>query len=170
MRPTASIKTWLTVSKMFQWLQDASDQESYKRRLAIWLTHTGKLHAYKVADSLGVSVQSVWLWIGQYNTYGPDGLERVGRGGRRWGFMSFEQEVKLLVPFVRKVRLGHSVKADAIKVEAERLLGRTVSRSYIYRMLSRHNWGPAVAQSRSKQRALLGDDFEKISQPWRRGG
>ena len=106
MRPPARIKSWLSIEKMFQWLQSAPDEPAYKRRLAIWLTYTGKLHANKVAKVLGVSTQAVWLWIRQYNDSGPSGLKRNGRGGRRWGFMTLQQEAELLRPFIRKARSG----------------------------------------------------------------
>ena len=114
MRPCARIKPWQSIEKMFQWLQDAADESSYKRRLAIWLTHTGKLHAGKVAEILGVSTQAVWLWIRQYNNAGPGALERKGRGGRCWGFMSLQKETELLKPFIRKARSGYPPKAQVI--------------------------------------------------------
>lgn len=104
MRPPPRIKPWLTIEKMFQWLQKAPDKASYKRRMAIWLIHTGKLHTPKAAEIIGVSTQTVWLWVRQYNSIGPKGLERKGRGGRRWAFMTQQQEAELLKPLIRKAR------------------------------------------------------------------
>ena len=157
------------MEKMFEWLQNAPNEASYKRRLAIWLTHTGRLHAGTVADTLGVSTGAVWLWIKEYNSYGPNGLKRKGRGGRRWGFMTMEQEADLLKPLVRKIRSGQLVKTAAIKEAVEQKLGRIVSNSYVYRMLNRHQWGEIIAQSRAKESNKTGkDDFQKFSRPWLR--
>ena len=78
MRPPAAIKDWLTAEQMLDWLSDAGDAESLQRRLAVWMTATGKLHAHHVAAMLGVSLQAVWLWIGQYNKHGPGTFGSLG--------------------------------------------------------------------------------------------
>jgi len=168
MRPPAQIKPWLSIEKMFQWLQGSPDGPSYNRRMAIWLTCTGRLHAHKVAEILGVSTQAVWLWIRQYNTKGPSGLERVGRGGRRWGLMRRGREAEMLKPFLQKARAGRAAKAAMIKPIIEKELSRAVSTSYIYRLLRRHGWAEIIAQSQT----ITGrsDDFKKLSRPWRRNG
>ena len=169
MQPPAYIKPWLSIEKMFQWLQGASDESSYKRRLAIWLTHTGKLHAPKVAELLGVSTQAVWLWIRQYNTAGPEGLERKGRGGRRWGFLTSQQEAELLKPLISQARLGDTPKPIEIKQLVEKKLGRKVSMPYIYRLLARHGWADAIAQSKSRDKtSSLENNFQKLTHPWLR--
>jgi len=169
MRQPAEIKSWLSIEKMFQWLQGAVDESSYRRRMAIWLTHTGKLHANKVAETLGVSTQAVWLWIRQYNTYGPDGLERRGRGGRRWAFLSIQEEAELLKPFIQKARLGHPSKPAEIKQLVERKLQKKVSMPYIYRLLHRHRWAEIIAQSKQYVPSdTLQDNFKKFSRPWLR--
>ena len=169
MRPPARIKSWQSIEQMFQWLQAASEQSAHKRRMAIWLTHTGRLHANKVAQILGVSTQSVRLWIDQYNRLGPDGLDRRGRGGRRWGFMTLQQETDLLKPFIQKAQQGQSLKAAAIKPIIEKKLGRKVSLPYVYRLLNRHGWGRVIAQSQLKDSKTEGiDNFQKIARPWTR--
>ncbi|MHC4396565.1 MAG: helix-turn-helix domain-containing protein [Planctomycetota bacterium] len=169
MRQPAAIKSWLSIEKMFQWLQDAPDESSYKRRMSIWLTHTGKLHANKVAKTLGVSTQAVWLWIRQYNARGPEGLKRRGRGGRRWGFLTTQQESELLKPFIRRARLGSPPKPAEIKQSIEQKLQRKVSAPYIYRLLHRHRWAEIIAQSRQYAPSeAVQDDFKKFSRPWLR--
>ena len=171
MRPPALINNWLSIEKMFQWLQDAPDKAAYKRRMAVWLTHTGKLHAGKVAEILGVSIQAVWLWVRQYNEFGPAGLERNGRGGRRWGFMSLKEETELLLPIIRAARLGKPLKAEAVKRIVEAKLKRKVSKSYIYKLLERHGWSEILAQSCQTTRPSKGaGTFDRISKPWLRGG
>jgi len=167
MPPSDRIKPWLSVEKMFQWLQKASGQSSYKRRMAIWLTLTGRLSASKVAEILGVSDQAVWLWLRQFNSLGPKGLERKGRGGRRWGFMTLQQEADLLKPLIRRARTGGVPKTLEIKRLVEQKLGRKVSVPYVYRLLHRHRWYETIAQSRPAVRAPK-DDFRKLSRPWLR--
>ena len=169
MRPPAQIVNWLSLDKMFRWLQTAPDEASHKRRMAIWLTHTGKLHANKVAQALGVSTQAVWLWIRQYNRRGPDGLERKGRGGRRWGFMTTEQETRLLRPLIQKARAGHPPKPSTIRRIIEDELQTPVSMSYVYRLLQRHNWAGVIAQSQhGGPEPKDSETFATLAKPWRR--
>jgi len=169
MRPPATIKPHLSIDAMFQWLQEAPDEASHKRRMAIWLTHTGNLYARQVGKVLGVSVQAVRLWIRQYNTPGPAGLERSGRGGRRWGFLTPEQEVELLRPYLRKLREGVITSPSEIKQVIEQKLGRQVSAPYVYRLLHRHRWAEKIAQSNPVARDQKPDaDHLKVMRPWLR--
>ena len=171
MRPDAQIKPHLTVEKMFQWLQKAADEQSYKRRMAIWLTHTGRLSAPKVAEIIGSSPQAVWLWIRQYNAAGPAGLKRKGRGGRRWAFLTVHQEAELLEPLISRLKAGSVPKADEVKRVIEQRLGREVSLPYIYHLLRRHSWAEIIAQSKQPPKSSdAGDNFEKLSRPWTRQG
>ena len=168
MRPAVNVKQWMPVEQMFQWVHQAPDQKAHKRRMCIWLIYTGKLDTAKVADVLAVSRQAVWLWVRQFNEFGPEGLERKGRGGRRWAFLSSQQERQLLRPLREKVRQGKVVKPADIKKMVEDMLSRDVSMSYIYRMLRRHNWAAVLAQSHHERRQAEADDFTKIARPWKR--
>lgn len=169
MRPPASIKNWLSIQKLFDWLQHAPDSAAHQRRMAIWLTHTGKLHADKVAAILGVSKQSVWMWIRQYNQKGPDGLDRNGRGGRRWALMSVEEETAILRPLMNKVRAGRTPKTEVIQRIIETHLQQKVSTSYIYKLLNRHGWTELLRRSRGSAQVVdSGGTFAAISKPWQR--
>ena len=168
MKKPAQIKPWLTVEQMFQWLQESPDEAAHKRRMTIWLIHTGRLHASKISEILGVSVQAVWLWTNQYNTKGPKGLERKGRGGRCWAFLSRQREAELLKPFIAKARSGNIPKASEIRPVFEQELKRKVSMPYIYRLLVRHGWSQIVSQSSRVRKPKATDDFEKITRPWLR--
>jgi len=167
MRQPAKIKLWLSGEKMFRWIQDAPNQDSYVRRLTIWLAQTGKIHAPKIAEILGVSTQAVWLWIRQYNTSGPVGLDRNGRGGRRWAFMTEKQEIELLKPFIRQTRDGYRLSAHQIKAALEQKLGKKLSIAYVYRLLARHHWKQVTAAPPpSPASQVLTGDFKKIARPW----
>ncbi len=169
MRKPGVVREWLSVAKMFVWLQEAPDESAYKRRMAIWLSYTGKIHAGKIAEILDVSEQAVWLWVSQYNRQGPAGLERKGRGGRRWGFMSSKDEAAFIKPLLRRARAGNPAKPRKIREMIEAKLDITVSMSYVYRLLRRQGWAEAIAQSRS---AATGEttvqDFQSLSRPWAR--
>ena len=52
-----------------------------------------------------------WLWIGQYNRQGPAGLQRKGRGGRRWAFLTLDQEQDLLATLQEQAGQGKVLTA-----------------------------------------------------------
>ena len=174
MRPPVSIKPYLNRSEIFLWLQQAPDSAAYRRRLAISLTDAGQLHAAQVARVLGASVQAVRAWIKQYNTHGPEGLERSGRGGRRWAFLTPQNELEL----VQQARLL-AQKPDVSLVVAlhdliDRKLQKHVSRSYVYRLLKRHGGIRRVRSTDSTETSQIlalssRNQFLRQVQPWRRG-
>lgn len=140
MRSPARLEPWFTTDELAVWVREASTRAAYQRRLAVWLTHLGSYPAWQVAEMLQVSRQAVWLWIGQYNKLGPEGLEREGRGGRRWGYLSWAQEQDLLAGLHEAAQRGEVLTAKALKPRIEEAAGREVSLDYVYRLLRRHAW------------------------------
>jgi transposase len=159
MRPPALIEPWMSTEDLQTWVREAPDKSSYQRRLTIWLTHVGQLPAHQVAEFLCASKQAVWLWISQYNQQGPEGLARQGRGGRRWAYLSAEDEEAFLQPWQERAVRGEVLTAQQLRGPLEKRLGRRVSLGYVYRLLHRHEWrklGPRPrhpkAQLRSQER------------------
>lgn len=85
MRKPAPIHAWLSPEDLQTWVREARGRDEYQRRLAIWLAYIGPFPVHHVATLLGVSKQTVWLWVSQYNRHGPQGLERHGRAGGAGG-------------------------------------------------------------------------------------
>ena len=166
MRRPAQIKAWLSTEELALWVQQAPDREAYRRRLAIWLTHIGPFHAHQVATMLQVSKQAVWLWIGQYNRDGPQGLQRKGRGGRRWSYLSWAQERRLLRTLEERAVQGEVLTAVQLLPEIQKAVGRKVSLGYVYKMLHRQGWrklGPRPHHVRVDKEAQ--EEFKKNSPP-----
>ncbi len=124
---------------MAEWVRTSPSQDAYQKRLAIWMTSIGSLHAHRVAEFLQVSKQAVWLWINQYNHGGPDGLERQGRGGRRRAYLSPEAEKDLVKELQRLIATGKVSKAKELLPEVKRAIGQSVSVAYVYRLLQRND-------------------------------
>ena len=166
MKPPARIKPWLSPEELAVWVREAPDLKSYQRRLAIWLTQFGPFHARQVAEMLQVSKQAVWLWVGQYNKHGPGGLERRGRGGRRWSYLSWEQERELLRSLEERAAQGEILTAKQILPQVEKAAGKKVSLGYVYRLLHRHRWrklGPRPRHVKADGEAQ--EEFKKNSPP-----
>lgn len=140
MRPPAKLEAWLSAEQLAAWMQEAPDKASYQRRLAIWLTHLGPHPAGVVALMLGVSKQAVWKWVSEYNRQGPGGLDREGRGGRRWGLLTEAQERAVLERFAAQARAGDIVSAKQLLPEICATVGHEVSLAYVYKLLHRQQW------------------------------
>ncbi len=140
MRKPARIELWMSPEELAVWVRDAPTRQTYQIRLAIWLTYIGPFHAHEVADMLQVSRQAVWLWVGQYNKDGPQALERKGRGGRRWGYLSWTEEEALLAELHEKAVHGEVLTAQKVLPYVCQATDREVSLDYVYKLLHRHGW------------------------------
>ena len=89
---------------------------------------------------LGVSKQAIWLWIGQYNQNGPEGLQRQGRGGRRWSLLELKEEQRVLERWAKRAGQGEVITARQQLPEVQKAVGQEVSLAYIYKLLKRHGW------------------------------
>ena len=165
MRKPALIKAWLNETDLGQWTREAKSAEELRRRLSVGLTYLGYV-AHEVAYWLQVSKQAVWLWVGQYNRRGPAGLEREGRGGRRWGFLSLEQEARLLRSLEQRAQKGEVLTAKRVMPLLSEAAGRAVSRAYVYRVLHRHRWRKLSPRPRHVKASLRKQEaFKKTFPP-----
>jgi transposase len=111
-----------------------------------------------------MSKQAVWLWVGQYNKNGPEGLGRQGRGGRRWSLLSWPQEEALLKSFEKRALRGEWITAKQMLPEICQVAGEEVSLAYVYRLLRRHQWrklGPRPRHVKADSQAQ--EEFKKNS-------
>jgi transposase len=151
MRRPALIRPWLSPPKLKAWVRKAPSREDYQKRVAIWMTLEGPFPAHRVANLLLVSKQAVWLWVGQYNRLGPDGLQRQGRGGRRRAFLSLPQEVALLESPQKRSQRGDAPKARQVQAEVSKVAHKKVSISYVYRLFRRIGYRRLHAQPRNSK-------------------
>ena len=74
--------------------------------------------------------------------------QRRNWGGRRYGYMTVEDERKFLSQFLDKAEQGGILAVGEIKRAFEALVGRKVAKTTIYRMLDRHNWRTIIPRPR----------------------
>lgn len=165
MRPPATVEPWLSTEELQVWVREAPDKESYQRRLAVWLTQIGQLPAHQIAEWLCVSKQAIWLWIGQYNHQGPEGLERQGRGGRRWAYLSLEEEETFLRRFQRRAAEGKLLTAKQLHAQLVERTGRKLTVDYVYGLLHRHGWRKLGPRPRHPRANLPAQERFKKNSP-----
>jgi transposase len=137
---TPHVEPWLSELELLEWVRAAQSRGAYQRRLAVWLTYLRHYPAHQVGTLLGVSTPAVWRWLSQYNRHGPTGLARKGRGGRRWAFLTLDQERCLLAALQDEAGQGKVITAKQIYRRVCRAVGKEVSLDYVYRLLHRHGW------------------------------
>lgn len=76
------------------------------------------------------------------------GLWRRGRGGRRWSYLTYEQERDLLRSLEARAEKGDVLSAKQILPLACEAAGRELSLGYVYGLLHRRRAfsGPAAAE------------------------
>jgi len=164
MRKPSVLHPWFNTAQLLAWVKEAPDKAAYQRRLAIWLTQAGPFAAHRVAELLAVSTQAVWKWLGEYNTLGAAGLERKGRGGRRWGLMSLDEERAFLAQHLAEAEAGDLLTAKQLHPALERAVGQEVSLAYVYRLLHRHEWRKLTSRAHhAQQDAEAAAAFKKTS-------
>jgi transposase len=70
------------------------------------------------------------------------------RGGRRYGYLTIEQELQFLSPFFNQASKGGILIAIEIKRAYEAVVGHKVAKTTIYRMLDRHGWRKIMPRPR----------------------
>ena len=140
MRRPAGLKPWVSEMELLEWLRGAATAGEHQKRMVVWLTHFGRWPGHRIAEMVGVSVQAVWKWVGQYNLQGPAGLCRCGRGGRRWSYLTEEQEKVLLHSLETRAAQGDIITAKQVFPLVREAAGREVSLGYVYSLLRRHGW------------------------------
>jgi hypothetical protein len=91
-------------------------------------------------------------------------LERQGRGGRRWAFLSLAKEAELLRGWEDRAQQGEVLTAKQFRPWLAQATGRAVSLAYVYGLLHRRRWrklGPRPRHLKASVRKQ--EAFEKLS-------
>jgi transposase len=144
----------------------SKEREQYQRWQSIFLTSKG-LQSNIVAEYVGTTKGTVHQWVYQYNHDGPDGFTLQGRGGRRFGFLSLEEEADLLDSIRPVAEKGRIINASAIKTQLEERLAKKVSKDYLYDLLHRHEWRKVMPRPQHpKADKEKQEEFKKNFRSW----
>ncbi len=152
------------VESLCKRLKEAESKSEFQRVQCIWLRAALGLSASQIAVAIGWHPSSVKKLQSEYLRKGESVLGVRQTGGRRHENMSLEEEKAFLAPFFDRAKEGGMVVATEIKIAYEQLVGRTVPKSTIYRMLDRHNWRKIVPRPRHpKKDSSEEEEFKKTS-------
>jgi transposase len=134
--------------KLAMALKLAKTKGEFQRVQCLWLRASLGLSADKVAIALGWHVGSVRKLQAGYLREGEAVLKGTGRGGRYYQNLTLEEERQLLQEFLPQAEKGGILEVSRVKAAYEKVLGRQVPKSTIYRMLARHGWRKVVPRPR----------------------
>ena len=168
MRKT-KLENHLSHKQLRKRMLETQDRWQFQRWQSLYLTSQG-LPAQQVADYVGVSPGTVHQWIFQYNHQGPESLKLQGRGGRRFGLLTFPEEATLLESLRSQAERGQVVAAFSLRALVEKKAEQAVSKDYLYDLLHRHGWRKVVPrpqhpQADSKKQAVFKKNFRSWWEP-----
>jgi transposase len=120
--------------------------------------------AKEIALHVGVGKGTVHNLISDYNRFGPEVVERIGRGGRRKAHLTPEEEAEFIAPFVDMAEKGQIVRGSQMGKILEERLGYPLHHSIIYRLLDRHGWRKVVPRPfHTNAKKEIQEEFKKNS-------
>lgn len=125
-------------------LEETRTKADFRRVLCVWLRARLGMSSHEAAEAVGYNSGTVRRIQAHYLREGESSLIGKGRGGRRYGNMSVEQEAQFLTGFIEKAKAGSVIVVSEIKSVYEKVLGHKVPKSTVYRMLDRHGWRKIV--------------------------
>ena len=87
----------------------------------------------EIAEHLAVSKSLVHKTISEYNRFGPKSIDSKGKGGRRHSYLTLEEENAFISGFISKSQKGYISTAGEIKEAYEKIIGKKVHKTTIYR-------------------------------------
>jgi transposase len=121
-------------------------------------------HSQEIADHLAVSKSLVHKTISEYNRFGVASIETKGKGGRYHSNLTSKEEQSFMEDFISQAQKGQIATAGQIKEAYEKLIGKSVHKTTIYRLLERTGWRKIVPlPSHPLKDKQAQDDFKKTS-------
>lgn len=118
----------------------------------------------EIANHLAVSRSFVNKTISEYNRFGAESIQTKGKGGRRNSYLTLDQEKEFIGKFIEKAQRGHIATAMEIKRAFEKLIGKKVHKTTIYRLLERNHWRKVVPlPEHPKKDKKAQESFKKTS-------
>lgn len=136
-------------------LKSVKSKADYQRVLCVWLRAALGMVSCVVATAIGWNIGTVRRIQAQYLKEGESVLLGKGRGGRKHQNLSKEQEELFLSSFFEQAKAGGVLVVSEIKGAYEKIIGRSVPKSTIYRMLARHGWRKIAPRPRHPGSDLL---------------
>lgn len=138
-------------------LEESRNQNKNKtveKRLKTLLLRAHGVKRKEIVNITGFSISHITELTYLYKTNGITAITKSNYGGNHRN-MSYEEESKLLKPFIEASEAGQIVEVSEILCAYEKKMGRTFEKdsSRIYRVLQRHEWRKVMPRSQHPNKA-----------------
>ena len=130
----------ITSALVRDWMSRAETKRDVQRIQCVALHSLQKYSSKTIAPIVCVSpvtVRRVWV---AYAKEGENALFHEKRGGRHHGYLSIEEEKRLLQPFLQKAKSGGMINIKPVHQALEKRLKKTLPLTTTYKMLHRQGW------------------------------
>jgi len=129
-----------TTERMEQLLKTTRSLDEYRHLQGIYFRAKYGLDAERIADMVGLHVQTIRNLHSAYLRDGEAALHGQGAGGRRQALLSLEEEEALLAELEEAGQRGALLEVHRVQQAYAERVGKAVARSTVYRLLHRHGW------------------------------
>jgi transposase len=137
-----------TADRLKPLLKHAKTKSEFQRIQAVYLRAATSMTPEEIADALAWNPGTVRNIHSAFLRTGDDVFKVSPRGGRHRENLSIEEEDVLLSKFTADANDGGIIVVSGIKTAYEQILGQSVPKSTVYRMLTRHDWRQIVPRRR----------------------
>ena len=137
-----------TIDALADRLKKAKGRPEFQRIQCVLIRVTLGSSAAEISRLLGWSTPTVHVIHSRWAKEGDAIFDLKAKGGRRNQYLTFEEEVEFLRPFLAKAEAGGVLDAAAIKAAFEARVGTSVAKSTIYRLLERQGWRKVAPRPR----------------------
>lgn len=125
-----------------------------KRLLCLKLRIVKGFSSKYISEIVGYASTFVNEIISTYNKQGLAGIDAKKQVGNRKN-LTFLQEEELLNSFSKQAECGKMLEVSDIIEGYEKLIGRKVAKSIVYKMLKRHGWRKVMPRSEHPNKASI---------------
>jgi len=145
-------------------LKSVTDKGDFQRIQCVWFRAIAGMNHKQVAPLVGWSESQVKQVWSEYFKNGEESLIGADRGGRHHANLSIEQEKEFLEGFFSGASAGEILIVDQVHSAYELLIGHSVPKSTVYRLLARHGWRKIAPRPRHpKNDPEQAEEFKKNS-------
>ena len=139
------------IKKAYKKCKNAKEQ---KRLLCLKLRIVKGFTSNYISSIVGYSSSFVDEIISTYNKEGLPGIKAKKQGGNRKN-LTLLQEKELLNSFSTQAENGKMLEVSDIIKGYEKLVGRKIAKSIVYKMLKRHGWRKVMPRSQHPNKASM---------------
>jgi len=129
-------------------LKSSKNTYEYKRLQCLKLRFDKNMKLKEIGEIVGYNYKAIGNIIAKYFKEGLVSILGENRKGGNKRYLTVEEEKTFLEPFLKTADHGSLLIIAVIHAAYEKIVGRQVPSSTIYRMLARHNWRKVMPRSK----------------------